>query len=50
MTPALAGKAQRMYDSKKFTMAEIATSCGVSAMTVYRHIQTDASAGTAAPG
>ncbi|SCE90168.1 hypothetical protein GA0070215_104169 [Micromonospora marina] len=25
MTPALIGKAQRMYDSRQFTMAEIAT-------------------------
>jgi DNA invertase Pin-like site-specific DNA recombinase len=50
MTPALVDKAQRMYDSKKFTMAEVAISCGVSAMTVYRHIQTDAPAGTAASG
>jgi DNA invertase Pin-like site-specific DNA recombinase len=30
MTPALIGKAQRMYDSRQFTMAEIATSCSVT--------------------
>ena len=32
--------AQRMYDARQFTMAEIATSCGVTAMTIYRHIHT----------
>lgn len=41
MTPALIGKAQRMYDAKTFTMAEIAASCGITAATVYRHIRTD---------
>ncbi|MFI9413992.1 recombinase family protein [Nocardia gamkensis] len=41
MTPALVDKAQRMYDSKSFTMAEIAQSCGVTPMTVYRKIQVD---------
>ena len=30
MTPELTGKAQRMYDAKTFTMAEIAASCGVT--------------------
>ena len=30
-----------MYDSKQFTMAEIASSCGVTPMTVYRTIRTD---------
>jgi DNA invertase Pin-like site-specific DNA recombinase len=42
MTPELIGKAQRMYDSKQFTMAEIAASCGgVTPMTIYRNIQTE---------
>jgi DNA invertase Pin-like site-specific DNA recombinase len=41
MTPPLIGKAQRMYDSQRFTMAEIAQSCGVTPMTIYRHIQTE---------
>jgi len=41
MTPALVDKAQRMYDSRQFTMAEIATSVGVTPMTVYRNIRTD---------
>jgi len=41
MTPALIGKAQRMYDARQFTMAEIAASCGVTPMTIYRHIRTD---------
>lgn len=40
MTAALIDKAQRMYDSKSFTMAEIAASCGVTPMTVYRNIGT----------
>ncbi len=40
MTPALVNKAQRMYDSRQFTMAEIAQSCAVSPMTIYRHITT----------
>jgi len=40
MTPALVDKAQRMYDSHRFTMAEIAQSCAVSPMTIYRHIST----------
>jgi DNA invertase Pin-like site-specific DNA recombinase len=44
MTPALVGKAQRMYDARQFTMAEIATSCGVTPMTIYRHIHTDKAA------
>lgn len=30
MTPALINKAQRMYDSQRFTMAEIAQSCQVT--------------------
>ena len=40
MTPELIGKAQRMYDSRQFTMAEIAQSCAVTPMTIYRNIQT----------
>jgi DNA invertase Pin-like site-specific DNA recombinase len=48
MTPALIDKAQRMYDSRQFTMAEIATSCAVTPMTIYRNIRTD-SARTPAP-
>jgi DNA invertase Pin-like site-specific DNA recombinase len=40
MSPALIDKAQRMYDARQFTMAEIAASCGVTPMTVYRHINT----------
>ncbi len=43
MTAELIGKAQRMYNARQFTMAEIATSCGVTPMTVYRHILTDTS-------
>ncbi len=39
MTPDLVGKAQRMYDARQFTMAEIAASCGVTPMTIYRHIR-----------
>jgi predicted transcriptional regulator len=27
-----------MYDARQFTMAEIATSFGVTPMTIYRHI------------
>ena len=41
MTPALIGTAQRMYDSRQFTMAEIASSCPVTPMTIYRHIRTE---------
>jgi AcrR family transcriptional regulator len=40
MTPALIGKAQRMYDARQFTMAEMAASCRVTPMTIYRHIRT----------
>ena len=40
MTPELIDKAQRMYDSRQFTMAEIASSCAVTPMTVYRNIRT----------
>ncbi|HZD14952.1 MAG TPA: recombinase family protein [Pseudonocardiaceae bacterium] len=40
MTPALINKAQRMYDSQRFTMTEIAQSCQVTPMTIYRHIRT----------
>jgi len=39
MTPELTGKAQRMYDANTFTMAEIAASCGVTPMTIYRNIR-----------
>jgi DNA invertase Pin-like site-specific DNA recombinase len=40
MTPELINKAQRMYDARQFTMAEIAASCGVTPMTIYRNIRT----------
>jgi len=40
MTPALISKVQRMYNARQFTMAEIAQSCGVTPMTIYRHITT----------
>jgi len=40
MTPALINKAQRMYNARQFTMAEIAQSCGVTPMTIYRNITT----------
>lgn len=40
MTPELIGKAQRMYDARRFTMAEIAASCAVTPMTIYRNIRT----------
>ena len=39
MTPELTGKAQRTSDAKTFTMAEIAASCGVTPMTIYRNIR-----------
>jgi len=29
-----------MYDARQFTMAEIAQSCGVTPMTIYRNITT----------
>lgn len=41
MTPELIGKAQRMYDARQFTMAEIAASCGVTPMTIYRNIRSE---------
>ncbi len=41
MTPAMIERAQRMYDARQFTMADIATSCSVTPMTIYRHIRTD---------
>ncbi len=40
MTRELIGKAQRMYDSRQFTMTEIAHYCHVTPMTIYRHIST----------
>ncbi len=40
MTPDLISKAQRMYDTRQFTMAEIARSCDVTPMTIYRNIRT----------
>jgi hypothetical protein len=40
MTPVLVDKAQRMYDSRRFTIAEIAHRCAVSPTTIYRHIRT----------
>ncbi len=44
MTPALINKAQRMYNARQFTMAEIAQSCDVTPMTIYRNITTDQTA------
>jgi hypothetical protein len=41
MTAALIDKAQRMYDSRTFSMAEIAASCAVTPVTIYRNIRTD---------
>jgi AcrR family transcriptional regulator len=40
MTRELIDKAQRMYDARKFTIAEIAASCAVTPTTIYRHITT----------
>jgi hypothetical protein len=40
MTPELVDKAQRMYNSRRFTIAEIAQTCAVSPTTIYRHIRT----------
>jgi DNA invertase Pin-like site-specific DNA recombinase len=40
MSAELIGKAQRMYDSRQFTMNEIAQYCHVTPMTIYRHINT----------
>jgi predicted DNA-binding protein YlxM (UPF0122 family) len=40
MTPELIDKAQRMYAARTFTMAEIAASCRVTPMTIYRNIRT----------
>lgn len=48
MTPALINKAQRMYDSRQFTMSEIAASCAVTPMTIYRNIRTDSTRAPAA--
>ncbi|WP_327092609.1 recombinase family protein [Nonomuraea sp. NBC_01738] len=44
MTTDLIDKAQRMYDSGQFTMAEIAASCRVTPMTVYRNIRVKSAA------
>ena len=44
MTPSLIDKAQRMYNARQFTRAEIAQSCGVTPMTIYHHITTADSA------
>jgi len=49
MTPELIDKAQRMYDSRTFSMAEIAASCAVTPMTIYRNIRVD-SVRSAGPG
>ena len=49
MTPELIDKAQRMYDARTFTMAEIATSCHVTPMTIYRNIRTGQPAGALRP-
>jgi helix-turn-helix resolvase-like protein len=40
MTPALVDKAQRMYDSGNYTVAEIAESFDVSPTTIYRYLRT----------
>jgi DNA invertase Pin-like site-specific DNA recombinase len=47
MTAALIARAQRMYDSRQVTMAEIAATCSVTPMTIYRHIHTDQSSAAA---
>jgi len=44
MTSDLIGKAQRTYDGRRFTMAQIATSCAVIPMTIFRNIRTDKAA------
>ena len=41
MTTERIERAQRMYDSRQFTMAEIADSFDVTPMTIYRNIRTD---------
>lgn len=52
MTPALINKAQRMYNARQFTMAEIAQSCDVTPMTISatspptRPLRTEAHSGT----
>lgn len=38
----------RMYDSRWFTMAEIAASCGVTSMRIYRNTVTGAASAQAA--
>src|SRR5664280_304981 len=38
MTPAMVRKAQRQYDARELTVAEIARLAGVSRQTLYRHL------------
>lgn len=45
VTPEVIDKAQRMYDSRKFSMAEIAHTFDLIPMTIYRNIRTDQSVG-----
>lgn len=40
---------QGMYDSRRFTMAEIIAPCGVTSMTIYRKIRTGAGFGLIVP-
>lgn len=40
MTPAKAKMAQRMYDSRDYTLAQIADAVGVSKTSVYRYLDT----------
>jgi DNA-directed RNA polymerase specialized sigma24 family protein len=40
MTPERAARAQRMYDSGDYTVADIAESFNVSSTTIYRYLRT----------
>ncbi|MGH3521427.1 MAG: hypothetical protein ACRDU4_01055, partial [Mycobacterium sp.] len=40
VTSELVDRTQQMYDSRRYTMAEIAQSCAVSSTRIYRHIHT----------
>jgi hypothetical protein len=44
MTSALIGKAQRADGARRFTVAEIAASCVLTLMTIWRNIRTDEAA------
>jgi DNA invertase Pin-like site-specific DNA recombinase len=50
MTPEKIARARQMYDERKYTVAEIARTVGVSRPTIYRHLAEQKDQGEGAEG